>query len=192
MQFITHSHITVPTPQSSQGQRRVAHMRSKQHKCTTHHHGTSQHRAKHAQATDPHSAASSTAGFSSTKQRRVEHSSQHSTQPRVSLTHPEIPTRPTDPHALMPTPTDPKSSPQVLITQRRVSLSRSKQRRVAPGHTKWGSQVRGGSVEGYPRTHSPRHDRHPHLPIAVNERAHLEFCEKCRERFFAKRGLPRN
>jgi hypothetical protein len=85
------------------------------------------------------------------------------------------PTRPTDPHS---------RSPQSLIAPRRESLSRSQQRRVAPGHTKWGSRGRGATHEreGHPRTHSPRHDRHPHLPFAVNGLGRtLSFARKSAE-----------
>ena len=97
-----------------------------------------------------------------------------------------VPPHPTDRsacgHASTPTPTDPKRSPQSLIAPRRESPSRAKQRRVAPGRAMEGSRVRGVSVEGHPRARSPRHSRHPHLPIAVSERLHLEFARKrCRE-----------
>ena len=98
------------------------------------------------------------------------------------------PTQPTRTRARPPPPTP--SAPRRASSRRAGKApSRSKQRRVAPGHTKWGSRVRGASVEGYPRTHSPRQGRHPHLPIAVNERAHLEFAEKeCRERSRQRSG----
>ena len=70
-----------------------------------------------------------------------------------------------------PIPPDPRADTSARAEPhraRRESPSRAKQRRVARARTTEGSRVRGVSVEGYPRTRSPRQGRHPHLPIAVN------------------------
>lgn len=72
------------------------------------------------------------------KQRRAAQRSQHTGQESRAI-------HPTDPHEPTPTPSAPRRA-----SSRRAgkAFSRAKQRRVAPGCTKWGSRARGVSVEG--------------------------------------------
>ena len=109
------------------------------------------------------------------KQHRIAQHSSHARAQGIA--------RSTDPHSTAPIPTDPKRSPQVIIAApRRESQQQSKAapRRAGQSHGGVARRAGGASVEGHPKTHSPRHGHHPHLPIAVNERAHLEFCERRR------------
>ena len=94
--------------------------------------------------------------------RRTAHS--HASSTRGPKDRPTPPAR----HSDAPTsiPTDPKRSLQSLIAPRRESPSRAKQRRVAPARATVARRAGGASVEGYLRTHSPRHGRHSYLPFA--------------------------
>ena len=99
--------------------------------------------------------------------------SSHSPPNRPARPPPPIPSAPRSPSIIAPRRESP-SAEQSSAASRRAIRS--------------GSRASGASVEGYPRTHSPRHSRHPHLPFAVNERAHLEFCRERGVRAFFSNG----
>jgi hypothetical protein len=122
-----------------------------------------QHKVDHLQATRRH------------KGQRAQERTGPKKQPQ--------PTRPTDPHSLTPTPTHPKRSPQPIIAPRRESPQQSKAAPRRAGPYEVGSRGRGASVEGYPKTHSPRQDRHPHSRSLWMSGRTLSFArEECRER----------
>ena len=57
--------------------------------------------------------------------------------------------------------------------QMRAREEVERERRAASTRATEGSRARGASVEGYPRTHSPRQGRHPHLLFAWKMSAHV-------------------
>ena len=127
-----------------------------------------------------------------TTQRRVapsrsrQSATSHSTAPQRPNSQEAVPAHLTDQPALLHAqPHQPQALP---AGPHRAAPgkppSRSKQRRVAPGHI-YDMGFRGATHEreGHPRTRSPRHGRHPHLPIAENERGRTWSLrrEECRE-----------
>ena len=120
-------------------------------------------------------------------QRRIEHTVDQSS--KAHKQHPSSQARPDPSHPIDRPRAHPHRSQALPAGPHRAAPGkppaeqRPKQRRVALGCTKWGSRGYACVREGYPKTHSPRHGRHLHLPFAVNGLGRtLSFA---RERCFA-------